>query len=194
MAQAGPARINLEKAAVLVVDSNSHGQEIVVQIVSAFGVKSIHRAESAKNAVATLQRNAIDLIIADAQMDDGDFDGCDFVHWLRRSGLSPTAFVPVILTSAHMSALDVARARDCGANIIVIKPLSPANLLQRITWVAREQRIFVETATYVGPDRRVRNLGPPEGMKGRRAEDVPSDRLISQDELDQLLNPHKAPT
>ena len=108
--------------------------------------------------------------------------------------MTPTAFVPVILTSAHISARDVARARDCGANIIVIKPLSPANLLQRITWVAREQRIFVETASYVGPDRRVRNLGPPEGLKGRRAEDVPAEQLMSQDELEQLLNPHKAPT
>ncbi len=193
--QSGSARINLEKAAVLVVDSSGPGQEIIVQIITGFGVKAIHRADSAKNAVAMLQRHSIDLIIADAQMDDGDFDGYDFVHWLRRSGMGSSAFTPVILTAAHISTTDVARARDCGSNIVVIKPLSPANLLQRIIWVAREQRMFVETASYVGPDRRFRNEGPPAGMKGRRAGDAAAaDQLRTKDEPGDTGRPQKAPT
>lgn len=196
--QSGSARINLEKAVVLVVDSNTQGQEIIVQIVTGFGVKAIHRADSTREAVGKLQRQAIDLIIADANLDDGEFDGYDFVHWLRRSGMEPNAFTPVIMTSGHTSAHGVAKARDCGANIVVVKPLSPAALLQRIMWVAREKRLFVDAGVYVGPDRRFKNQGPPPGTKGRRSTDLSEnigaavESNLSQEELDDLVSPQKA--
>jgi len=44
-------------------------------------------------------------------------------------------------------------------------------MLERIIWVAKAGRPFLFTGTYVGPDRRFRDDGPPDGV-GRRREDL----------------------
>jgi len=44
-------------------------------------------------------------------------------------------------------------------------------MLERIVWVAKEGRPFLFSGTYVGPDRRFRDGGPPDGI-GRRREDL----------------------
>ncbi len=51
-------------------------------------------------------------------------------------------------------------ARDCGANFIITKPFSAKNLLERIVWVARDERPFLEVGDYFGPDRRFRDEPP----------------------------------
>ena len=68
---------------------------------------------------------------------------------------------PVIMTAAHIRRSKIAEARDCGANFVVTKPFSAATLLERIVWVARDVRPFLEVGDYFGPDRRVRAEGPP---------------------------------
>jgi hypothetical protein len=52
------------------------------------------------------------------------------------------------------------------------KPLTPKAVLDRIIWVARAGRRFVESDKFVGPDRRFKDAGVPEGVgAGRRRED-----------------------
>ena len=88
-------------------------------------------------------------------------DGYELVRWLRRSGLEPNAFAPVIMTAGHVRRTKVAEARDCGANFLVTKPFSAAALLERIVWVARDSRPFMEVGDYFGPDRRFRKAKAP---------------------------------
>ena len=78
------------------------------------------------------------------------------------------AFAPTMLVSGHTQLRNVQRARDCGANYIVAKPVSPDVLLERIIWVAREKRPFIQCDSYFGPDRRVHDTGPPPGVAERR--------------------------
>jgi hypothetical protein len=67
----------------------------------------------------------------------------------------------------------VTKARDCGANFIIAKPITPKIILERIIWVAQSTRLFVETETYIGPDRRFRKAAPPsEYGVGRRSGDA----------------------
>ena len=57
-----------------------------------------------------------------------------------------------------------------------LEPVSPLSVLERLIWTARDKRNYVKSETYVGPDRRWHELGPPLGMAGRRLEDrVPGD-------------------
>ena len=63
-------------------------------------------------------------------------------------------------------------ARDCGAHFIIAKPLTPLIVLERIIWIAKEGRKFLESDTYVGPDRRFKNVGVPKGLEGRRRDDT----------------------
>ena len=59
-----------------------------------------------------LKEHTIDLLIIDVEMPG--VDGMELVHWLRRSGLDPNAFVPVIMTGAHVRKDKVAKVRDSG--------------------------------------------------------------------------------
>ena len=79
------------------------------------------------------------------------------------------------------------------ANFTVAKPITPKVLLERIFWVAREERAFIECDSYVGPDRRFKYEGPPIGMEGRRRDDLPAEvgnaqeANMSQDEINSLM-------
>ena len=190
-------RINLEKAVVLLVDENASGLDLLHSIVSGFGAGERLRASSAHEAMDIVKARNVDLILVEAQL--SKMDGYDFVHWLRRSGLKPNAFAPTILVTGHTPRGKVENARDCGANYIVTKPLTPLVLLERIVFVSRD-RPFVESASYVGPDRRYKNQGPPIGGLGRRRTDL-QDELgdamapnMSQSEIDALLKPTKVRT
>jgi DNA-binding response OmpR family regulator len=162
------ARFNLEKASVLLLDDTQIGMSILVQIVTGLGAKNLYRCSSLEQAQEIAQQHEIDLAIVDAMAPSGK--GYDFVQWLRTSAQEPNCYTPVLLTTAHTPAPDVIRARDCGGHFIIKKPIAPIVMLERIIWVAKAGRPFLFTGTYVGPDRRFRDDGPPDGI-GRRRED-----------------------
>lgn len=166
---ASRARFNLEKATVLLLDDTPVGMSILVQIVTGLGVKQLHRCTTVEMAQKTARAHEIDLAIVDAMAPSGQ--GYDFVEWLRREAQEPNCYAPVLLTTAHTPASDIVRARDCGGHFIIKKPIAPIVLLERIIWVSRGSRSFLFTGTYVGPDRRFRDDGPPDGV-GRRREDL----------------------
>jgi len=189
-------KINLANAEVLLLDSQPDGLDILCQTFAGFGLHTPHRCATAAEAMAVVNERELNLIIADTAV--SDMDGYEFVRWLRRSGVKPNCFAPVLLLTGHTKASHVAKARDCGANMVVRKPASPMVLLQRITWAARETRAFVEAPNYCGPDRRHRVLGPPAAMKGRRHDDLSAavgratTPNLDQDDIDALFQPKKA--
>lgn len=191
----GKPRINLEAASILLIESNQQGMDILSQIFAGFGARSPQRASDAEDAKALIQRMEFDLIICAAEL--GDTDGYDFVAELRRSKQEPNCYAPVIIVTGHTQLSKVKKARDCGANFVVPKPLTPKIILERVIWVAKESRPFIECDTYLGPDRRFHSMGPPPGMEGRRSDDLPLEvgeaqtPNMSQDEIDALLQPQR---
>lgn len=156
---------NLSRATVMVVDDDPYSMQLTAQSLLAFGIRSRHQARSAAEAEEVLAHNAIDLLVVDAEMPGKD--GYDLVRELRQSGVDPNAYAPVIMLSSHTRRSRVAAARDCGANFIVAKPLSPMLLLERILWIARQPRQFLQTDTYAGPDRRFSRPEPREADERR---------------------------
>jgi DNA-binding response OmpR family regulator len=185
------ARFNLERASVLLMDASPLGLEILVQILTGFGAKTLHRALNIDEARDTVQRYAIDLAVVDAGPSGA---GYEFIHWLRRSKIEPNCFTPVLLTAGHTPTQAVEQARSCGADFIMRKPLTPKAVLERIVFISREGRKFVECDAYVGPDRRIKNEGVPGGGQGRRRDDLPPDvgeatvPNMEQDMIDGLIN------
>lgn len=189
-------RMNLARSNVLLIDDNPQALEVLASIFRGFGVLRQVKCGSAAEAQTILRSREIDLIVCDTVMPD--MDGYDFVRWLRREGPEEARFSPVIMLTGHAARTTVESSRDCGANFIVSKPFTPEVLLQRIYWVAKDERAMVRSDTYVGPDRRFRNIGPPLGVKGRRKDDLSThvgmakDPNMDQDEIDMLLKPQRA--
>ena len=150
---------NLSGAVTMVVDDSAFALDLTAQALLGFGIKTRYSCHSAEEAMEVLKDANVDLIVIDCEMPG--MDGYELVRWLRRSGLEPNAFAPVIMTAGHVRRSKVAEARDCGANFLVTKPFSAAALLERIVWVARDSRPFMEVGDYFGPDRRFRKAKAP---------------------------------
>jgi len=191
------ARLNLTKATVLLLQNNQAELDIMGQVFIGFGVKAIRKCLTLNDAESCINSGAVfDLVIVDCDMPGGA--GFDFVTRLRRMEGSDNRLAPIMLVSGHTAPSSIVRARDCGANFVVAKPITPKVMFDRVLWLAREERQFVVSDAYVGPDRRHKTFGPPAGMKGRRHDDV-SAKLgkaagpdMSQDDIDAMLNPKRA--
>ncbi|MBN8605407.1 MAG: response regulator [Caulobacterales bacterium] len=189
------ARINLSKAIVLIVETTSHAAEMLGQILKGFGVAETHRCVSATEAEKLLRTRTFDLILVDPDVKEGD--GYALLRNLRSSMVEPNCFAPIILMSGHARVSKVKLARDTGANFFVSKPIAPNILLERILWVARDKRPYVEAGKYIGPDRRFKFEGPPPDSDGRRSSDLKdplgeaSDPNMSQNEIDGLMKPQR---
>ena len=188
-------RVNLAHVTVLLIDDNLQALDILSSIVQGFGVKEQIRCSSAIEASGVVKKRPVDLILVDCAMPE--MDGYDFIRWLRREGPAPTRQTPVIMLTGHAAASKVHKSRDCGASFIVTKPLTPAVLLQRIVWLSTDEREFIQSETYVGPDRRVRNMGPPLNVPGRRQGDLSThvgaavEANMDQSDIDSLFKPRR---
>jgi len=189
-------KVNFENLTIVLVDDNPQALDILAQVFAGFGVRNAIRCLSAAEAMTHFAAGPVDLLITDAQMPE--LDGYDFTRWVRRESGETNRFLPIVIVTAHTRRGDVLRARDCGANYIIAKPITPKTVLDRIMWISREDRVAIEADSYVGPDRRFRRQGPPAGMDGRRSGDLSTqvgeaiEPNMSQDAIDALLNPRKA--
>jgi CheY-like chemotaxis protein len=144
--------------------------EPLTRIFQGFGVRHPYRCENMSEAMEICRSTDLDLVVCDGSLPGGET--YDFIAALRRSDLEPNRYSPVMVIQGHTPITQIEQARDCGANFVVAKPMTPKLLLERIMWIAQEQRPFIELDTYVGPDRRFQNLGPPGGPgTGRRRSD-----------------------
>ncbi len=194
MSGTGTAKLNLDGAHLLIVDSDRFSVEILGQILRGLGLNDQTIAETGEQAQLLLAVHIYDLCIIEARL--SDMAGTDLVRWLRRLEGNQMRFAPVIMLTGHTQPRNVHIARDCGAHTVVKKPASPQVLFDHIAWAAKPVRPFVETGGYVGPDRRFKFTGPPDGV-GRRATDLSAeigkavDPNMSQDEIDLFMKPTK---
>jgi CheY-like chemotaxis protein len=192
----GGERINLSSAEVLLADGQPESMEILVQMFSGFGVHTPRRCANAEDAMAVVRDRELELIVVDSTLPG--MDGYEFIRWLRRSGGKPNCFAPVILITGHTRPSQIYKGRDAGANFVIRKPVPPLVMMQRILWVSKESRPFVDCPTYCGPDRRFRALGPPVGLKGRRHDDLSVEvgeatmPNLDQSDIDAMFQPKKA--
>lgn len=191
----GQGQINLRMARVLCVDRNPQGLEIMRQVMMGFCVARTVSAASIEEAQAILKSEEIDLVLLDGATDA--HGGTDLLHWLRHSDLEPNRYTPVVLMAARPTERVLRSARDEGVNYLVTKPITPAILMQRILWVARGGRMFVLSDNYIGPDRRWKSQGVPDGGVGRRKEDLKGQlgeavsENLSQAEVDNVIRPQR---
>ena len=188
-------RINLEQSTALLIDDNQQALDLLSSVFNGFGVKEQIKCSSAIEGKKIIQDRPVDLVVIDCA--DPEMDSYAFARWLRRETPAPMKYIPIIMLTGHASQNKVKEGRDCGVSFVVTKPLTPAILLKRIQWLAIDEREFVECATYVGPDRRVRNFGPPMNMKGRRKDDlsahvgIAKEANMDQSDIDGMFKPQR---
>lgn len=150
--------LNLQSLRFLVADGNSYFQTILYGILHALGAQHIAVTGTGDEALARSRSDITDLLICDWSLPE--VDGFDLVRRIRTDSHNPNRYTPVIVLTSHAQAHTVERARDCGANFVLAKPISPKLLYDRLLWIAEDPRPFVMApGGYNGPDRRFKKDG-----------------------------------
>ena len=190
------SKMKLSGVQTLVVDDDQYSTDLLLSMLRGFGIDQPRVLKTAQDARSWLQSHDYDLVICGVELPDAH--GAELVEFIRHLS-PPNKFAPIIVLTSYSNMSNVTRVRDAGAHIVIKKPVSPRVLYDRIAWAAKSPRSFVETHSYVGPDRRFKFIGPPDGV-GRRESDLSGDigeatePNLSQAEIDALMKPTRVVT
>ncbi|MGA9659077.1 MAG: response regulator [Asticcacaulis sp.] len=159
---------NFARVMVLIVDDNHYMRVIVSTMLRSMGITLIREASDGVEALEIVRDWRPDVIILDLMMEH--LDGIEFTKLIRRGTDSAHPYVPIIMMTGHTDRKRVLDARDAGINEFVAKPLTARALIDRMRSVINNDRSWVKSANYVGPDRR-RKIIPDYKGPLRRATD-----------------------
>lgn len=160
---------DLDTIQTLIVDDNRQMRHLLRGMLRGLGLRRVHEAGDAIEALEVMRTVPIDLVLLDWMMQP--LDGLECAKLLRSAADSPNPFCSIIMVSGHANKARVREARDAGVNSFLVKPVSARALHEHITATFRDTRPFIRTASYIGPDRR---RGQDLDYKGplRRADDA----------------------
>ncbi len=151
LTELGPDQLRVLNTLVIVDNLPMLG--IFRTVLGELGIRNVVHGRNAQEVVRTLVSEPIDLIIVD---DYAPLDGVKFLKLLRTGSNKLPHAVPVMFVTAVAERERIVAARDAGANEIMLKPFTAAQLRARLETTVKKPREFVEAAAYVGPDRRRR--------------------------------------
>ncbi|MGE4221017.1 MAG: response regulator transcription factor [Alphaproteobacteria bacterium] len=143
---------NRERIEIAFADPQREIRYVLRSTVVRHGYREVQEYARTPTLKAALVQRTPDLIIIDAELPEGD--ACQLISDIRANKICDNPFVPVIITAWQPSADMVRRMVNSGADDLLVKPISPAFLLQRIEVLAGARKPFVVTSDYIGPDRR----------------------------------------
>lgn len=145
---------SFSRVLALVVDDNHYMRVIVCTMLRAMGITHIREASDGAEALEIVRDWRPDVIICDLVMET--LDGIEMTRLIRTGSDSPHPYVPIIMMTGHTDRSHVLAARDAGVNEFVAKPLTARALIDRMKSVIDNERAWVKSASYTGPDRRRR--------------------------------------
>ena len=153
---------------ILIVDDNIHMRVLLRRLLGSRGIRDIDEATNGQAGMGMLRACKYDLILTDLEMQP--MDGLEFTREVRTSKDSPNPQVPIIMVSGpHRDTPGPGGARS-GITEFIVKPITARDLFARITDVSERPRPFVRCSSYVGPDRRRRNLENYAGPRRRQSD------------------------
>ncbi len=139
---------------IIVCDPVRFTRKLTLDILRTAGAERVTPAETPEAARWFIGQSRDPLLVADWREDAAPGFGPELVRQLRR-GPYPRRTPSIVVTGRRM-LIDVEQVRDCGADALALRPVSPAALAERLQEVAERPRPFVTTAGFAGPDRRAR--------------------------------------
>lgn len=146
---------DLERVGVLAIESMLPMMGILSGILRSFRFNSVTVLGNSDEAWSRLNaepRPRADIILLD--WNAHPLNGEAFLRQLRRLDSPQLAETPVIAIISNPDREVVFAARDAGANVVLLRPFSAAQLLDKMMWTLGQDTPFIRSEGYVGPDRR----------------------------------------
>ncbi|GLQ05413.1 response regulator [Sneathiella chinensis] len=152
-----------QKASVLLYDPQSTMRYNTRVALLHMGFGDVEAVSDFNEFLHKASTGSYDLIIGDTR--EGGGDTCSIVRDIRQSQVGKNPFVNVIVTLWDTSPDLVNEVIGCGADDLISRPMSEAQLRDRISGLITARKPFIVTKDYIGPERRqiVRGLSstPP---------------------------------
>ncbi|MCW2248796.1 CheY-like chemotaxis protein [Azospirillum fermentarium] len=143
-----------------IIDQQPHSLRVLREVLVRLGIKRVDGYGSVKDAASMLSTATPDLILADA--DGEEAETLRFIRTLRNEPGVPNPFATVIVTTWQPTPALLLRVTNTGADDLMVKPVSPKQVQDRLAALIESRKKFVVTADYTGPDRR---KSPREGTQ-----------------------------
>jgi CheY-like chemotaxis protein len=119
---------------VLLVDDEPDAREALIAILQHHGAV-VQAAGSAADAIAAMQHESFDVLLADIGMPGAD--GYDLIRYIRALESGTATHVPAAAVTAFASDADRKRALEAGFQVHLAKPVDPAALVETVVMLSR---------------------------------------------------------
>lgn len=150
---------------IMLCDDCHQIRSLVKSCLFAFGVKEVVEASNTDDGYDVLRDAKPDLMITDWNMPPTS--GLDLVRRIRLDPDSPNPFLPIIMLTGYSEFDRVLEARDAGVSAFLAKPVSASSLLKRLTTLVEDNRSYIRSKEFFGPDRRFNEAGNVAGPERR---------------------------
>jgi DNA-binding response OmpR family regulator len=195
-------RLSFDTAEVLLYDPVTANRMATRATLFAVGFRHVETATTLKAFQERIRVRPPDLVLC--EIDSSDTGLCEVIQSLRQGQLGYNPFVVIIATTWEKSAALVKGVVDSGADDLLLRPFSTAQLTSRIETHIQRRKGFVVTTDYVGPDRRndqsrpstVELFEPPNSLRMKAKERLSRDQTAHRLDVElqaarELLNSEK---
>jgi DNA-binding response OmpR family regulator len=155
---------------VAIIAANTALSSLLAMVVAGDTHLKVRQFESDLDLVAYMRIAPIDILVCDF-----DREGCpayELVEAIRLNNALLSQDVPVIALTRTITPPMRHQAISAGIDEVIIKPMSPRHLLQRIQARLRSRSVVGALGGYRGPDRRNRTpMAAPRPALARRVTD-----------------------
>lgn len=128
---------------ILVVEDNADMRELFCTVLADSGYHTLAAADG-EAALAVMEKEYVDLIVADLMMPN--MDGYALTEALREAHYD----LPILIVTAKDQFADMQKAFRAGTDDYMIKPINVNELLLRVEALLRRAKIFSEKKLTVG--------------------------------------------
>jgi len=147
---------NLEKnranVKILLADNDSYMRQGLRNAFGSEGYQNVRTVGKISTLREILMSSLPDLLIIDIDTPDGD--AVETVTDIRSGKIGKNPFMPIIFATWDSDPVAINRAVQSGVDLILAKPLAPAQLFKRIESLITDRKPFIATNRYFGPERR----------------------------------------
>jgi CheY-like chemotaxis protein len=145
--------LDLRNISLLVVNDNEFVRTYMERLFSIMRVGSVVTCANPRSARAEIAMVRPDIVVID--LDLTGMDGLKLLQEIRRGDAGIRNDIAILVASAYLDRQYVMKARDSGADWVLVKPLTFRRLYEGLVHVIMDERPFLEGDVYVGPDRRI---------------------------------------
>ena len=128
---------------IMIVEDDANQRKLMQGVLEQYGY-TVTQAEDGQDALDTLDKKHVDLIILDIMMPR--MDGFEFTSTLRQSGCN----IPILMVSAKQSPVDKRKGFIIGTDDYMTKPVDEEEMVLRVGALLRRSKIANERKLSLG--------------------------------------------